>query len=184
MEKQLRRVKQGSVLGGVAGGLAQYFNIDVVIVRLLLVMSLFVSFGVSLFAYIVLWVVLPEDNSSAYGYPGPAGPGDVYTPVSPVQPTHNRDRNVKIIAIGLIAFGGFMLLDQFNIWYSLSKYFWPFILIAIGAYLLLSKRDKEQENSQENPTEGPYTPYNGPSGYDGPSGPGSSDDSGDSIKVN
>ncbi|ODS83111.1 MAG: hypothetical protein ABS46_07165 [Cytophagaceae bacterium SCN 52-12] len=151
MEKQLRRSKKDSVLGGVAGGLAKYFNIDVVIVRLLFVVSLFVSFGVSLFAYIVLWVALPEEPSYLFGNPEAATAEVV--PVEPVPSGSGAgsDRNLKIIAIGLIAFGTYMLLDQYIVWYSLGKFFWPLALIGIGAFLLLRKRDQDYEARNPDP---------------------------------
>ncbi len=148
MEKQLRRSKKDSVLGGVAGGLAKYFNIDVVIVRLLFVVSLFVSFGVSLFAYIVLWVVLPEEPSYHFGVPETTTPETVTEtlPAETAGSGSNSDRNIKIIAIGLIAFGTYMLLDQYIVWYSLGKFFWPLALIGVGAFLLLRKRDQDYES--------------------------------------
>lgn len=145
MEKQLRRFKKDSVLGGVASGLARYFNIDVVIVRLLFVVSLFVSFGVSLFAYIILWVALPEEPLYHFGEPG-----TVVTETLPAEPVPagsglNSDRNLKIIAIGLIGLGAYMLLNQYIVWYQLSKFFWPLVMIGIGAFLLLRKRDQDYE---------------------------------------
>lgn len=148
MEKQLRRSKKDSVLGGVAGGLAKYFNIDVVIVRLLFVVSLFVSFGVSLFAYIVLWVALPEEPSYHFGNPETEVTETLEAEPAPAGSASNGDRNLKIIAIGLIAFGTYMLLDQYIVWYNLGKFFWPLALIGIGAFLLLRKRDQDYESQK------------------------------------
>ncbi len=146
MEKQLRRSKKDSVLGGVAGGLANYFNIDVVIVRLLFVVSLFVSFGVSLFAYIVLWVVLPEEPFYHFGSPETQATETLPAEPVPAASGSGSDRNLKIIAIGLIGLGTYMLLDQYIAWYHLGKFFWPVALIGIGAFLLLRKRDQDYES--------------------------------------
>jgi phage shock protein C len=153
MEKQLRRIKQGSVLGGVAGGLAHYFQIDVVIVRLLFVVSLFVSFGVSLFAYIVLWVVLPEEPYVRFGKQLEPLTNDTPSqePTMSSQTSSNGDRNLKLVAIGLIAFGTYLLLDQYIVWYTLGKFFWPMALIGIGAFLLLRKRDLDSEVDSRTP---------------------------------
>ncbi len=148
MEKQLRRSKKDSVLGGVAGGLANYFNIDVVIVRLLFVVSLFVSFGVSLFAYIVLWVVLPEEPFYHFGNPEVQATETLPAEPIPVNSGSSGDRNLKIIAIGLIGLGTYMLLDQYIAWYHLGKFFWPVALIGIGAFLLLRKRDQDYESQK------------------------------------
>lgn len=159
MEKQLRRSKKGAVLGGVAGGVAQYFNIDVVIIRLLFVISLFMSFGISLLAYIVLWVVLPEDPLYQFGQPMDMPDTVVPQRHAPVENASNGDRNLKIVAIGLIAFGCYMLLDQFVEWYHIAKYFWPISLIGLGAFLLLRKRDQDDEaNASQQMSTPPQNP--------------------------
>ncbi len=62
ISKKLFRNPDKKVLGGVAGGLAAYFSIDVVVVRLLFVI-LTVFGGLGFFAYIILWIVLPEAKS-------------------------------------------------------------------------------------------------------------------------
>lgn len=56
--KKLYRDYERKVLGGVSGGLAAYFGIDIVIVRLLFVITAIFG-GLGLVAYIVLWIVLP-----------------------------------------------------------------------------------------------------------------------------
>ena len=56
--KKMFRDNEKKVLGGVSGGLAAYFGIDIVVIRLLFVITaVFGGFG--LVAYIVLWMVLP-----------------------------------------------------------------------------------------------------------------------------
>ena len=56
--KRLTRPKNNKVIAGVCAGIANYFNIDPVLVRIIwLVLLLF--FGIGLFAYLLLWVVMP-----------------------------------------------------------------------------------------------------------------------------
>lgn len=50
------------VIGGVCSGLAHYFDIDPVIIRLIMVV-LFFSFGVGLLAYIIAWAIIPAARS-------------------------------------------------------------------------------------------------------------------------
>lgn len=57
--KKLYRSKTDRHIGGVCGGLAEYFNIDSTIVRLLFVLGLLLVGG-TFWAYIILWVVIPE----------------------------------------------------------------------------------------------------------------------------
>lgn len=57
--KRLTRPKNNKVIAGVCAGIANYFNIDPVLVRIIwLVLLLFL--GIGLFAYLLLWVVMPE----------------------------------------------------------------------------------------------------------------------------
>lgn len=56
--KKMFRDNEKKVLGGVSGGLAAYFGVDIVVIRLLFVITaVFGGFG--LIAYIVFWLVLP-----------------------------------------------------------------------------------------------------------------------------
>ncbi|KAB8143509.1 PspC domain-containing protein [Chloroflexia bacterium SDU3-3] len=58
MQGQLRR-SNDKMLAGVCGGIAEYFNIDPVIVRLVFVLAtLFMGFPVII--YPILWLVMPE----------------------------------------------------------------------------------------------------------------------------
>jgi phage shock protein PspC (stress-responsive transcriptional regulator) len=47
------------VIGGVCGGIAEYFNVDPSAVRVAAVLSLF-FIGLSLLAYVIMWIVLPK----------------------------------------------------------------------------------------------------------------------------
>ena len=68
MEKKLYRSKKDRKLVGVCGGLAEYFNIDATVVRLVAVLVALFSIGV--LAYIVAALVIPENpNGSDQDYP-------------------------------------------------------------------------------------------------------------------
>jgi len=69
------------MMGGVAGGIARYFNIDPVIVRLVFVLSIFAG-GVSPLVYLVLWIVMPEDLATQTV----ATPVQMATPVAQPKP--------------------------------------------------------------------------------------------------
>ena len=58
-KKRLHKSKKNKVIAGVCAGLANYFNIDPVILRIIwLVLVLF--FGIGALAYIVLWIIMPN----------------------------------------------------------------------------------------------------------------------------
>jgi phage shock protein C len=58
--KKLYRSRTERRISGVCGGLAEYFNIDPTLVRLLFVLGLLLVGG-TLWAYIILMIVIPED---------------------------------------------------------------------------------------------------------------------------
>ena len=178
MEKKLHRIPDQAVFGGVCAGIAQYLQIDVVIVRVIfVVMALPIlppGFGMTGLLYIILWAVLPT---------GPAG--EVYTthnvfgsdpskPSDPVSDKKRSDQTMMILGGVLIFFGGLMLVDDLPFWFSFKKYFWPIVLIGVGAFLILRQRDKQQENNSTTvypttpppvepvdpgPDPEPYTPF-------------------------
>lgn len=64
--KRLTRSETDKMLGGVAGGLAQYLNIDATLVRLgIVVISLFT--GVGVLAYLIAWMVIPAGPTGGPG---------------------------------------------------------------------------------------------------------------------
>ena len=64
--KRLYRDENNKLIGGVCSGLANYFNIDIVIVRIVFII-LFFSFGVGLIPYIILWVAVPSSATKVLG---------------------------------------------------------------------------------------------------------------------
>lgn len=61
--RRLFRDTDDAVLAGVAAGIARYFGIDPVIVRIVFVVSVFLN-GVGILAYIILWLVVPRAKTT------------------------------------------------------------------------------------------------------------------------
>ncbi|HMN61156.1 MAG TPA: PspC domain-containing protein [Anaerolinea sp.] len=59
--KKLYRSRSDRLLAGVCAGLGEYLGIDATIVRLVFVLSVFLTFTTSLFVYLVFWFVIPEE---------------------------------------------------------------------------------------------------------------------------
>lgn len=64
IKRKLFRNPDEKALGGVCSGLAAYFNIDTVWVRLAMFLLIFFG-GLSLWVYIILWIVIPEAKTTA-----------------------------------------------------------------------------------------------------------------------
>jgi phage shock protein PspC (stress-responsive transcriptional regulator) len=58
--KRLVRSSDDAWLGGVCGGIAQYTGLDANLVRLLVAIGALFSFGTLVVAYIVAWVLMPQ----------------------------------------------------------------------------------------------------------------------------
>jgi phage shock protein PspC (stress-responsive transcriptional regulator) len=60
--KRLYRSTTDRMLGGVCGGVAEYFKVDPTLVRLAWIL-LTLAWGAGLFLYIIAWIILPEKNN-------------------------------------------------------------------------------------------------------------------------
>jgi phage shock protein C len=156
MAKKLYRSTADKMLGGVAGGLAEYFDIDSTLVRVLFIVVVFLGGG-GIIAYIILWIVVPqkpyEIPKYSFNQPPPEGEnrsGDfskennadsfsVANGSVAASITHTSNKQLWV-AIILIVLGGLLLLD--NIFPAFSfHHFWPVLLIAIGIGLLLKSKN-------------------------------------------
>lgn len=63
MEKKLYRSRVNRKLAGVCGGIAEYFNVDPTIIRLVFVV-LAICAGCGLLAYLLAWIIVPEQHSN------------------------------------------------------------------------------------------------------------------------
>jgi len=64
-EKRLFRDTDNAMIAGVAAGIANYFGLDVVLVRLAVVLLTIISFGTSIVLYILLWLIVPPANTTS-----------------------------------------------------------------------------------------------------------------------
>ena len=160
MEKRLYRSRTDRLICGVCGGLAKYFDIDPVVVRIITILLAF-PFGVGIPAYIILAIVVPLESSQA------SEPRDVIKENvaemketasqlgddirstfarkggTPEEMTKTRHRSLNVLGIILIIIGILFLVASFNFfgWFS-WRYLWPFILVAIGLLIIFGSRRK------------------------------------------
>jgi phage shock protein C len=60
--KRLYRSTKDVMLGGVCAGIAEYYNMDPTIIRLLWVILTLLSLGVGILAYIIAWIIIPKGS--------------------------------------------------------------------------------------------------------------------------
>jgi phage shock protein C len=126
--RELRRSKTDRMVAGVAGGLARYFGIDPILVRVAFVVFTLAG-GSGVLAYLILWLVVPEESEAEAG---------ASTASVPAPSAHLLQ---VLFGAVLVAAGTIFLIDQVVPWFD--RVIWPATLILLGAIVLLhgAKRD-------------------------------------------
>lgn len=127
------------MISGVCSGLAEYFSIDPVLIRLVFVI-LTLHHGMGIIAYVILWIVVPArfEAPAAEMSAGEAAmeeDGGIILAVPPAREKKEAGRSGFIGGIALITIGALFLLDNFIPSFGFDD-FWPLLLIAIGAGML------------------------------------------------
>ncbi len=167
MTKRLYRDEYHKVLGGVCSGLAEYFEMDVTVLRLLFAFTVIIM-GVGVIPYIVLWIVLPKKrylfnsfNNPTVDYTVP-NPDEQYThqgnpfgqkeyynvpsqdnPLTGQFPAKRQSTAGLILGVVMILIGGAILIDEFDLIPDFDfERLWPVVLVVVGAFLIVSGREK------------------------------------------
>jgi len=155
MNKKLYRSSKDKMLGGVAAGLAEYFDIDPTLVRVLFVLTFFFG-GSGLLAYIIMWIVVPEEpltipftgtqtESSDAGAEAGSSKQEGQFDAKAYYESLDKKREKRRMTAGfiLLALGLLFLADNFLPRIRIGD-FWPLILVAAGIGILLnSKRNNK-----------------------------------------
>ena len=59
MQKKLYRSKKDKMIAGICGGIAEYFDVDSTLIRLLAVIFILLG-GAGFVVYIIAWIIIPE----------------------------------------------------------------------------------------------------------------------------
>jgi phage shock protein PspC (stress-responsive transcriptional regulator) len=63
--RRLFRDTDNAMIAGVAAGLSKYFGVDVLLMRILFVITVLITFGWGVLIYILLWLLVPEAKTSS-----------------------------------------------------------------------------------------------------------------------
>ena len=135
-KRTLYRSPTDKMVGGVCGGLADFFGWDATLIRLFWVVMTLATGGGGFLAYVALWVLLPV-GSVAGGQQAPAA-------------IALSERNLIRGAYVLIGLGIVWLLANIGVlgslwgalWSLVNVFFWPALLIGIG-YMLLRGTNRD-----------------------------------------
>jgi len=123
------------MVAGVSTGLAEYFNLDPVLIRLIFVIFTLFN-GVGILAYVILWIVVPyRPIVLPAASTGEASEAVFTTDVPPTPVKAANGKSSMFTGVLLIALGVLFLLNNFVPGFSFGD-FWPLLLIGIGGALL------------------------------------------------
>ena len=151
MEKKLTRSEKERILGGVCGGLAEYFGFDPTLVRLVFVL-LALAGGAGILMYIILWIIMPRrTQAEARGVVGEniediknrllELEAEVKAAVTGEKAEEWKRRSPFWLGVVLAALGLLLLLSNLDIfrWWRWAV-LWPIALILLGLLLVLRRR--------------------------------------------
>ncbi len=154
--KRLYRSSTNKRIAGVCGGIAEYFSIDPVIIRVILVVVI-VSGGAGILIYIILWIVLPYDyeigakpyfttpppNNEQQSSADRETNSSFTRNMSPIQKEENKSKTLQNIAGAILVGLGIIILTDNLADAGFAKFIAPILLIAGGVaiFLLSNKKD-------------------------------------------
>jgi len=141
-QKILYRTGENRIVAGVAGGTADYFDIDPAIIRLIWILSVFAA-GAGIWAYLVAWAIVPEN---------PKEKRKDLSFASKVKKIKKEETKIHeglkiygrspLLGLFLMIIGAVFLANNFFPELRLDKY-WPIIPIGLGLALIFSSYHKK-----------------------------------------
>ncbi len=129
MNQKIYKSSRDKVFAGVCGGVAEYFNIDPVIVRLIWVLAT-LAYGAGLIFYIIAAIIMPRDTSET---------GRVYK-----EENYDSEKGKMILGAALVGFGILVISKKYFHWVD-GEMLVAAAFICIGVFLFLRSRGGNDE---------------------------------------
>ena len=161
MNRRLYRCRHDQRIAGVASGIAEYFDADPTVVRILWVLSIFLG-GFGLLLYIAMAIIVPLEPEQGFLGVGsqadaPTGENAAEPGTSPAsagwQPAPSGHRHASrrgegrgtlFVGMALVLFGALALVDAYlPAWADHGRFLWPAFILGIGAILVINAVRRE-----------------------------------------
>jgi phage shock protein PspC (stress-responsive transcriptional regulator) len=132
---RLVRSEHNKVLAGVAGGLANYFNVDPLLIRIAFVLLAFAG-GIGFVAYAAAWALIPKEGESR---------SLAEAAVDKVNRNKDGKKDNTWLWIIILAIAGILILANMNRWnWDGGGIIWALILMGAGTWLYLQDLDSRK----------------------------------------
>lgn len=148
MEKKLYRSRENRVISGVCGGIAEYFDIDATLIRLLWAITILFA-GTGILAYVLCILIIPEEPINKAKDNEDEDEEETIV-IDDEETTYEKREIIKenknsTYGIGLIFIAvGMMFIARKIFWWLNIDFawglFWPGLLVIFGVYLIVKKR--------------------------------------------
>ena len=142
MNRRLYRCRNNRRLAGVAAGVAEFFDLDPTLVRVLWFLSIFVG-GLGVLLYVGMAIIVPLEPLSAEA----AARESTVEAEAHHHATRGDGRWTTIVGLVLILFGSLAFVDRFLPALDVKHFVVPFGAILIGALLVASAIRREPMES-------------------------------------
>jgi len=157
--RRLFRSRRDGLIAGVCAGLADYFDVDPSLVRLIFILAIFLG-GAGLVVYLVAWLIVPENpeqSPTAAFAKNQQMKEEVVGELRRVGSTlaekfeatlengeeRPERRSTVFVGLALIVLGAAFLFKNFVPWLAFEK-LWPILLIGVGVLLLVGAARREK----------------------------------------
>lgn len=123
--KRLYRSTSNKMIAGVCGGIAEYLNVDPVVVRIAWILLSIIPLVPGIIIYLIAWLIIPKAPEGAVPDGKPAG-----------------NNAAAVLGVLFIVIGGLTFLGNTDIldwrdWWDISwEFIFPLLLVAIGVFLM------------------------------------------------
>ena len=140
MTRRLYRIPEKGKIAGVAAGFADYFDMDVTLMRLIFVAAALLSGGTAIIVYVIFAFVMPTEGDPK------DEPFDVSEKVDTLASEMKRNGHAENIGnyagLALILLGAWLLLGQFfpGLFSLQWNIIWPCLVILLGVWIVSKGR--------------------------------------------
>jgi phage shock protein C len=155
--RSLYRCRHDRRIAGVAAGVAEFFDLDPTLVRLVWFASIFFG-GFGLLLYIVMAIIVPNEPLSEQELAAAAEGG---SPHRHADRSGNGGLGLTFVGLALILFGALALANTFFVeWGYNGSFVWPGFVLAIGVLLVAAavRRGEPEPTRLNQPPAAPAPP--------------------------